>query len=261
MKEYLDFALMIAEEAGKIMLKYFSADNGSYYKADQTIVTIADNEINHYLIEMVKKYYPDHAVDGEEEKFNKSKYVWVCDPIDGTAQYARGVPVSTFSLALVVDGESLLGVVNDPFTKSIYSASKGQGAYKNGQRIAVNDVGLNDKKSASNYDTWPNCYYNMYPVISELGQRTYLTSLGSVVRSCMCVASGEYNFHIFPGTTNKNCDMAAAKIIVEEAGGCVSDLFGNDQRYDGDIKGAIASNKIVHDDVVKVFKKYNIDKD
>ena len=72
-EEYLEFAKEIAEEAGKIMLKYFKADNGSTYKGDKTIVTLADKEINAYLIKRVKQEFPDHCVDGEEEAFGKTE--------------------------------------------------------------------------------------------------------------------------------------------------------------------------------------------
>ena len=68
-------------------MKYFNSDNGAMYKGDNTIVTLADKEINSYLIKRVKEQYPTHSVDGEEEMFGESKYVWVCDPIDGTAMY------------------------------------------------------------------------------------------------------------------------------------------------------------------------------
>lgn len=86
MEEYLEFAKDIAYQAGKIMLKYFNQNNGASYKGDKTIVTLADTEINSYLIEKVKEHYPTHAVDGEEEQSGKSNFVWVCDPVDGTAE-------------------------------------------------------------------------------------------------------------------------------------------------------------------------------
>ena len=97
MEEYLEFAKEIAKEAKKIMKKYFNTklSNGATYKGDKTIVTIADKEINSYLIEKVKEKYPNHSVDGEEEVFGKSDYVWVCDPIDGTAMFARNIPTAT----------------------------------------------------------------------------------------------------------------------------------------------------------------------
>ena len=255
MEEYLEFAKEIAAEAGKIMLKYFKEDNGANYKFDQSMVTKADLEINSYLVEKVKERFPTHSVDGEEEQFGKSDYVWVCDPVDGTAMYARHIPVAVFSLALVINGESTVGVVYDPFTDSLYTAVKGQGAYKNGVQIHVNDVSLEDRRSVSNYDMWPEAHYNIYDSIKELGKKTYFVGVGSVIRACMCVANGDFNLAIFPGTKHKNCDIAAAKVIVEEAGGIVTDIFGDEQRYDRDINGAVISNGKVHDEVIEVLRK------
>lgn len=254
--EYLDFAKDIAKHAGEVMLKYFNQNNGASYKGDKTIVTLADTEINSYLIKRVKEKYPSHSVDGEEEQFGKSDYVWVCDPVDGTAMYARHIPVAVFSLALVVDGEPMVGLVYDPFTDNLYTAIKGNGAFKNNKKIEVNDILFDDMRSVSNFDMWSNADYNLYDFIKKIGKRTYFVSIGSVIRACMCVASGEFNFAIFPGTKHKNCDIAAAKVIVEEAGGKVTNIFGENQRYDQSIKGAIISNGMVHDEVISIIKKY-----
>lgn len=255
MDEYLNFAVEIAKEAGNIMRKYFVEDNGAKYKVDQTIVTKADTEINSLLIERVKEKYPTHSVDGEEEQFGDSIHKWVCDPVDGTCMYARHIPVAVFSLALVIDGEPHVGVVYDPFTDSMYYATKGTGAYKNNEKISVNNISLDDRQCVSNFDMWPEAEYNIYDAIKKLGEKAYFVGVGSVIRACMCVASGEFNLAIFPGTKHKNCDIAAAKIIVEEAGGKVTDLFGNEQRYDRDINGAVISNGCVHDEVINVLKK------
>lgn len=255
-EEYLNFAKNIAYEAGKIMLKYFKGYNGANYKFDQTIVTKADTEINTLLINKVKEKYPTHCVDGEEEKFGKSEYVWVCDPVDGTAMYARHIPVAVFSLALVINGEPSLGVVYDPFTDNLYHAIRGKGAFKNNERIHVNDIDLDDKRSVSNFDMWPASEYDIYDIIHELGKKTYFVAVGSVIRACMCVASGDFNLAIFPGTKHKNCDIAAAKVIVEEAGGKVTSLFNIEQRYDEDITGAIISNSLVHEETANIIQKY-----
>ena len=245
MEEYLKFAKEIAYQAGKIMIKYFNQNNGASYKGDKTIVTIADTEINSYLIEKVKECYPNHAVDGEEEQSGKSNYIWVCDPIDGTAMYARHIPVAVFSIALVIDGVPNIGVVYDPFTDSIYTAIKGKGAYKNDEKISVNDYSLDDIKTACHCDMWPNAKYNVCKVFEKLRNKTRL--------NC-CVSTGDYSLAIFIGTEHKHCDIAAVKVIVEEAGGKVTDLFGNEQRYDQSIKGALISNGIIHDEVVEVIK-------
>ncbi len=256
LEEYLDFAKDIAKHAGEVMLKYFKQNNGVSYKGDKTIVTLADTEINSYLIKKVKEQYSSHSVDGEEEQFGKSDYVWVCDPVDGTAMYARHIPVAVFSLALVIKGKSAVGVVYDPFTDNLYTAIKGQGAYKNGEKITVNDYKLDDMKTVCHYDLWPEVDYNISNVLQELGNKTYIVGLGSIIRACMCVASGDFSLAIFPGTKHKNCDIAAVKVIVEEAGGTVTDLFGNEQRYDESINGAVISNGKVHNEVIETVKKY-----
>ena len=205
---------------------------------------------------MVKNTYPNHSVDGEEEQFGKSNYVWVCDPVDGTAMFARKIPVSVFSLALVIDGTPVVGVIYDPWSNHLYYAAKNYGAYCNSYPITVNNMSFEDMKSVSHYDMFPSSEYNIFDAIKELGKKGYFTSIGSVARACTCVANGNFNIAIFPGTKHKNCDIAAAKIIVEEAGGIVTDLFGNEQRYDQSINGAIVSNKIVHSEVVELMKKY-----
>lgn len=255
-REYLAFAKEIALHAGEVMMKYYHGDNGADYKYDQTIVTLADKEINDYLIERVKAVYPTHSVDGEEACFGESTHVWVCDPVDGTAMYARHIPTSVFSLALVIDGVSEIGVVYDVQGGQMYTAIRGEGAFVNGERISVSDVTLDDMRSLGNFDMWPAAEYNLFDVFKELGARTYAVGLGSVIRASACVAKGDFNFVLFPGTGHKNCDIAAAKVIVEEAGGKVTDLFGNDQRYDRPINGAILSNGVIHDELVSIVAKH-----
>lgn len=255
-REYLEFAKEIAVRAGEIMMKYYHGDNGANYKYDQTIVTLADQEINDYLIERVKAVYPSHSVDGEEAGFGESSHVWVCDPVDGTAMYARHIPTSVFSLALVIDGVSEVGVVYDVQGDKMYTAVRGEGAFVNGEKISVSDISIDDKRSLGNFDMWPAAEYNLFDVFKELGARTYAVGLGSVIRASMCVASGDFNFVLFPGTGHKNCDIAAAKVIVEEAGGKVTDLFGNDQRYDRPINGAILSNGAIHEELVSIVAKH-----
>lgn len=256
LEEYLEFAKDIAKYAGQVMIKYFEQNNGASYKGDKTIVTLADTEINSYLIKKVKEMYPAHSVDGEEEQFGKSDYVWVCDPVDGTAMYARHIPVAVFSLALVVKGQPLVGVVYDPFTQNLYTAIKEHGAYRNNEKITVNDYELDDMKTVCHYDLWPSADYNIAESIQELEKKAYFVGLGSVIRACMCVASGDFSLVVFPGTKHKNCDIAAVKVIVEEAGGIVTDLFGNNQRYDESINGAVVSNGKVHQEVINTTQKY-----
>lgn len=241
------------------MIKYFNRNNGSSYKGDKTIVTLADTEINSYLIKQVQRKFPDHAVDGEEEQFGQGRFVWVCDPVDGTAMYARHIPVAVFSLALVIDGQPVVGVVFDPFEKKLYTAIKGQGAFQNGKPITVNDYSLGDIRAWCQCDMFSKVY-NTFDAFKELRDKSAICDMGSTARAGCCVATGDFSLTILAGRGHKNCDIAAVKVIVEEAGGKVTNLFGDEQRYDTDIEGAVISNGKIHDDVIKILKKFVVEK-
>lgn len=253
--EYLEFAKKLSKEAGKIMLEYFNKDNDYNYKSDRTIVTEVDKKINTLIIDEIRKKYPTHAIDGEEEKYGKSKYTWICDPIDGTAMYARKIPVSVFSLALAEDGIPKIGVVYDPFMDNLYSAAIGMGAYQNNTPIHVNNYKIEDKESLLLVDMWPTAEYNLYPTLEIIGKKAYTISIGSIIRAGTSLAKGDFTLALFPGTKDKNCDIAALKVIIEEAGGKVTDLFGKEQRYDQPIQGAILSNGLVHEEIVQLLKE------
>jgi len=249
---YLEFAKKLAYEAGDIMKKYFGKDPEFNFKEDDMIVTIADKEVNSMVIKRVQTAYPTHAVDGEEESHAKeTDHVWVCDPIDGTNPFAMELPVSVFSLALVVDGVSIVGVIYDPFCEKLYYAAAGAGAYMNQVPLTVSQDGL-VASSRINFDWWSSADYDVLTPLSKLSREkgVYLLSPGSTTHMAALVAEGQFVASVFAGTKGKNVDIAAAKVIVEEAGGRVTDLFGHEQRYDEDIKGAIVSNGIVHDEIV-----------
>ena len=259
MKEYLDFSKNIAIYAGNIMKQYYNNFTVSY-KKDNTVVTIVDKKINSYLIEQVKKKYENHSVNGEEESFNNnSEYVWVCDPLDGTGMYVDHIPVFVFSLALVHNGEPIVGVVYDVNEDKMYYAIKGEGAYCNDIRIHVNDKKLGELGYRTNIEIFENNIIDEVALINELKKYSKISSIGSVARSCMAIASGYFSCDIFPGTNHGNCDIAASYLIVTEAGGKVTDLYGNNQRYDFDIKGAIITNGISYDEIYEIIKKYIIE--
>ena len=257
MEEYLEFALEIAEFAKKEMLRNFNQDIAFNYKEDRTVVTDVDKKINHYLIEKVREKYPNHSVAGEEESvINNNSSMWVCDPIDGTGMYADGVPVSVFSLAYVESGEVQVGVVVDPYLDRTYTAIRGRGAFCNGKRIRVNDKHLGDNGYRVNYEMWNRAKFDTMSISKELLTEARISSIGSVARSCMAIASGMFSCDLFPGMEHANCDMAASSLIVEEAGGKVTDFYGNEQLYDGPLNGAIITNGVSHEEILQKVKKY-----
>lgn len=254
----LNFAKEIALKAGNTMRKYFDSGLAAREKADKTIVTRADEEINTMVIEEISAHFPEHSIIGEEESLEtESEMIWLCDPVDGTVPFFKGVPVSVFSLALIKDGTPVVGVVYDPFEKRLYLAEKGKGSYLNDTLINVSNQELN-YQALINIEWWPEAEYDIDTALHEVSVSTkaYVLHLGSVISAGALVASGKYEACVFAGTKGKNVDIAALKVIVEEAGGKVTDLFGKEQRYDGDLKGALVSNGIVHEPLLEALKPY-----
>ena len=254
-EEYLEFAKDIAKYAGKIMKDYFYNKNiNIIFKNDKTPVTEADKMINNYLIDKVKEKYSNHSVDGEEEKYLiNSKYVWVCDPIDGTSMFTYHIPVSVFSLALVFDGQPIIGVVYDPFLDEMYTAIKGNGAYCNDKKISVNNKKFGELGCAIDYCTWYSAKYDTLKIAEEIRKDVHISQIGTVAHGCMMVATGRISGEIFPGIDHGHCDMAASKLIVEEAGGKVTNFHNQEQRYDRDIDGAIITNGVIHEDLIRII--------
>lgn len=256
MEEYLTFAKQLAEQAGAIMLEHFKLGVEHEAKADATPITVADTTINTMVIDAVAAAYPNHTVLGEEEssETTESEYVWVCDPIDGTIPFTLGAPTSMFSLALTQNGVPIVAALYDPYLKRMFTAVQGEGVLLNSEKI---HVGTELPPKA--YITLPVMQYGLTDNagLAEDAIRSGLRgiSLCCITYEAALVASGQIAGAIFPGQTP--WDIAAVKLIVEEAGGKVTDLHGNEQRYDKPINGAVVSNGgIVHDRLVQLVNKH-----
>ncbi len=247
--DYKSFAIDLAKKAGKTIRANFRLAMKKDWKDNDTPVTITDTAINRMVINAVKKHFPSHGVLGEEESYNEKgkEFLWVCDPVDGTVPFSHGVPTSTFSLALVKNGKPIVGVAYDPFMDRMFSAELGKGAFLNGRRISVNKRGMHN--SVISWESWKSV---------EALRLKYKTSFPmswfSFVYGAVLVACGELVAAVY--TWNYAHDAAAAKVIVEEAGGIVTDLHGKDQRYDRKINGCLVSNGKVHKELLKILKKF-----
>lgn len=253
MNDYLETAKSLAKQAGKIMLQHFKIGVPANIKEDHSPVTLADTEINRLVITTISQKYDGHGVMGEEESYETegASHVWVCDPIDGTIPYAHGIPTNVFSLALVENGTPVMGVVYDPHQDRMYLAVKGEGAYLNNARISVNSVsklhatpiGISGYRLSK-----PDLTKSLF----EEGVRAF--NFQSCIYETMMVAAGEFAGQLFGG---KNAhDAATTKIIVEEAGGKVTDYAGREQRYDRPINGAIASNGVLHEQLLELIGRH-----
>jgi myo-inositol-1(or 4)-monophosphatase len=257
MEKYLEFAKELAKEAEEIALRYFSFEIESTWKADNTPLTKADTEINDLVTERVNQTFPDHSIYGEEKSVIKedSKYIWVCDPIDGTMAFSCGLPIFVFSIALVdqSNGLPILGLVNDPIMKNMYWGCKGSGAYRNGIRIFV-------AKNTTLQNTYLNTGasgravgFSNLPLMKTLSERKCAAMrYPSFIYGGIQVANGKYIGAVYYGKFGH--DVAALKIITEEAGGKVTDLNGNERRYDEDGIGCIVSNGILHKELVEIVQ-------
>ncbi len=231
------------------MLKNFSLGMPKDWKADNTPLTITDTAINKLVIEEIEKKFPDHSIIGEEESALKdSEYAWVCDPVDGTIPFSHGYAGFVFSLALTKNGKSIAGVVYDPVLKRMFYGEKDKGAVLNNEAIRVsNRAEINN--SLINLDT-DQRLLGLRNLLIERG--AYTTTFYGAVAPSALVACGEFVAEIFE--YQNPWDAAAVKIIIEEAGGKVTDLFGNDQRYDQKINGFVASNGLVHEELLGLIK-------
>lgn len=250
------FLIELSSKASEIMLRYYSPGGGitSILKEDLSPVTQADIEINEMVIREVKIHYPEYEVLGEEISTNKEdgRKLFVVDPIDGTYMFTIGCPLFVFSAAIVVDGESVAGIITNPLAKRTLIAEKGKGAYV---------VEENKKIAVSTKNTLKESFINVpwkdIPTTGQLiEQGAAAMQVYSIIEAAALVATGGFDGAVF--RFNSAVDIAAAKIIIEEAGGKVTDINGNEQRYDREINGAIISNGSIQDDLVSVYQKSNL---
>ena len=221
------------------------------WKSDDTPLTKTDLAVNKLVLDELSKNFPTHGIIAEEESLKKnSEYQWVCDPLDGTVPFSHGYPIFTFALALVKNGEPIMGIIYDPILDRLFYAEKGKGAFLNDKKIKVSD-----QKRLNDYSIIELNVYEKLVKLPEilLAQGCYIASFVSACYASSLVAAGQFVANIYD---YKNpWDGAAVKLIVEEAGGKVTDIFGKDQRYDRKINGFIASNGFVHQELVELCKK------
>lgn len=245
----LSAAVNIAKEAGVIMLKYFDANQQVEIKNDKTFVTIADKLINSLAIKRLAESFPNDGVIGEEE--STSEYgmgrKWFCDPIDGTAAYVRSTPTAMFSLALVVDGKPVMGVAFDPFMNRMYTGITGEKSLCNGKELAVSNVDLTTGTVAvsGSVKSLPKTKYFQ----QMIDDKVRLTCFSGAVYKCCLLAKGKLVGYVENGVNAH--DLAAAQVIVEGAGGKITSVDGSLLEYSKPFKGAIASNGVVHESMIK----------
>ena len=255
MKEFLSATTHIARQAGALLLPYFQRRVKIEYKGDVDLVTEADRASEALIVKQLQAYFPDHAIVAEEgsRHAGASAYRWHVDPLDGTTNFAHGFPVFAVSLGLEKDGEMILGVIYDPTRDEMFTAEKGGGAQVNNQPLRVSLVNrLEEALIATGFPSrkrHKNANIHFYHQLNMLSHG--VRRPGSAALDLAYVAAGRldgfWEFHLQPW------DMAAGKLLVEEAGGCITDMQGQPHRLDS--ASIAGSNQLLHSQLLGVFEE------
>lgn len=237
----MSFALKIVEEAGQLALRHFHDGVATEMKSDNTPVTVADKQVEELIRQGIAKQFPGDEILGEEGAALASNAInepgkgrrWIVDPIDGTYNFARGVPIFSTMLALEVDGDIKLGVIHNPAGEGdTFSAEKGRGAFKNGNKLKVSVIS-NLEESQFNFGSPKRILARgLWNGFTKLISSTYRQRGFGDYLSFAYLFEGKAELVLEVGL--KPWDLAAVKIIAQEAGGCYYDLNGGQSVYTGD---------------------------
>jgi myo-inositol-1(or 4)-monophosphatase len=251
----LKSTLIKATEAGAaVMQRYFQGEfKISNKEGINNLVTEADHASEKAIFDVIKEDFPDHFLLSEEagEIVTNSTTKWIIDPIDGTVNFAHGLPLCCVSIAVEQDGEIILGAVYNPFMKEFYFAQRGYGASLNDKKIVVSKE--DSVARACLVTGFPYTYLDQPNGPLEVFSRLIRSGvpvrrLGSAAIDLCWVAAGRCDG--FYEHKLQAWDSAAGFLIVEEAGGRVSDFTGN--RYSPYQPHIIATNGKIHDELVEV---------
>jgi len=249
--------LLNAVEAGAEQLRYYFNNEDLKISNKEGInnwVTEADHAAEKAIIEVIKTDYPEHFILSEEvgEMATASDTKWIIDPIDGTINFASGIPICCVSIAVEQNGEMILGAVYNPFIDELFFAQKGFGASLNDKKIHVS------KKTEVLHSClvtgFPYTYLDMENGPLEVFERLVrkgvpVRRLGSAAIDLCWVAAGR--FEGFFEHSLSAWDSAAGYLIVEEAGGKVTDMEGN--KYSPYQRKIVATNGLIHDELIEVI--------
>lgn len=245
----IQLAIIAAEAAGEILLDNFSKITSITAKGDRDFVTNVDIAVEKEVVRQIKEKYPSDCILSEEGSTGaeSSDYRWIIDPLDGTHNYIHNIEIFGTSIAVEYKGEVVIGVIYMPVTKKMYTAQKGKGAFCNGANISVSKRNL--KESTLIYDSSIRCNKkDMLKGLANLVDDVFnVRMFGSSACHLTYVAEGIAEIDL--EFNDKVWDYAAGLLIIEEAGGKCTDFKG--QKWTTDTKEYIATNGVVHDEVVK----------
>jgi myo-inositol-1(or 4)-monophosphatase len=248
----LSSAIKIAKKAGQILINYYG-QVGVDYKSDMSLVTEADIESEKVIKTYLSKLFPDYSLLGEETGYDDkfSDYIWIIDPLDGTTNYIIKNPFFSVSISLAYRNKPVLGIVYYPFQRELFYSEINNGAYLDEKQIFVSEEERIENSvltycSGRDYDSLRNVatLFRRFKLINNKFRQ-----IGAASLELCYVACGRTGAFIMPGVNP--WDVAAGIIIVEEAGGKISDFEGKSFYLNSN--NLVASNGRLHEEMLKII--------
>ena len=255
MDEFLNTAVIAAQAAGNLQKERYGGDIAIRYKGETNLVTEVDQACEALIVGMIRKNHPHHDILAEENEYasSRSGYTWVIDPLDGTTNYAHGIPWFCVSIALEVAGAVQLGVIFHPMMGQLFTAVQGGGAFLNGDRLTVSRrIPLRKSLLATGfpYDRSNGRDNNFQYFFDFQRAARAVRRFGAAALDLAYVAAGRLD-GFWEGKLHP-WDVAAGKLLVEEAGGTVTGFAG--EPYDIRNDCILASNDLIHQEMLEVLQ-------
>jgi myo-inositol-1(or 4)-monophosphatase len=257
-EDLLPFLSYVTEDAGKVLLSYynkdFRIDRKDPFEGSIDIVTDADRASETLILEAIRREFPHHDILAEETPTDRSgsPWLWIVDPLDGTINFAHGFPVFSISIAVMEHGRLLAGMVYDPLRRDSFFAARDAGAFFNDKRIHVSRADRLDRSLVGTgfpYDRAVSPENNVAEFCQVVTRVQGVRRAGSAALDLAYVAAGRLDG--FWELKLKPWDMAAGMLLVEEAGGRVTDRTG--QPTDVYTNAIVATNGHIHDTLLGVL--------
>ena len=250
--KHLEVALAATKIAEKVIRQYYQSDFAVEIKADKSPVTIADKTAEAEIKKFISQKFPEHNFLGEEGggKKKDSKYTWIIDPVDGTKNFTRNLPFFCTQLGLMVDGEFIIGVANWPILDSCMYAERGAGAYLNDQPITVSKVNKIDESYFCHGGVKYFKEYGLLDQVAKLSAKTRFSRGWGAEFGQYYLPTGHLDINV--DAYVEVWDIAAFIVILEEAGGKITDFEGN--KISPETTRIVSTNGLLHDQVVSYFK-------
>ncbi|SLN25207.1 histidinol-phosphatase [Oceanibacterium hippocampi] len=250
--EFVAFAGHLADEAGKVVRRYFRTQIPVDDKADQSPVTVADRETERRMRDLIARRYPDHGIAGEEfgEEGMDRDFVWSLDPIDGTRSFISGSPLFGTLISLVHRGQPILGVIDHPMTGERWVGANGQ-AHHNGQPIGVRDCTRIEDATCYSYGI-EALDGDAGAILGALFRRVKLMRFSADCYAYGLLALGFVDLVVEDGL--KPHDFCALQPVVEGAGGIMTDWQGKRLTIGSDGRVIAAGDRRLHETVLALVR-------